>query len=140
VGPVTDQPRRVLLLEPSPLLRQAIQEALAAEGYQVLSCQSVEHLVASAREGPPELALAAWQCLEGLLVDDRLHELAVVSRRLRLVPMVPRGWLSVMRPSEMGLAGVLGRPVLREELQQLLAVERQPAPLIGEVVEQHVLA
>ena len=132
-------PRRVLLLEPSPPLRHAIRDLLAA-GYHGVVCESVEQLVSTARSGPPELALAAWQSLEGLLVDDRLHDLAAVSRRLRLVPMVPRGWLRVLRPAELGVAGVLARPVQREELLALLSAERQRAPLIGQVVEQHILA
>jgi DNA-binding response OmpR family regulator len=138
--PVSDPRPRILLLEPSPVLRQSVQEVLVAAGYQVVACESVEELVTSAREGPPQLALAAWLSLEGLMADDRLHDLAVVSRRLRLVPMVPRGWLRVVRPSELGVAGVLARPVERDELLALLSVERQRATLVGQIVEQHVLA
>jgi DNA-binding response OmpR family regulator len=137
---VSEPSRRILLLEPSPVLRQVVQDILAAAGYQVVVCESVEQLVASARQGPPELALAAWPSLEGLLVDERLHDLAAVSRRLRLVPMVPRGWLSVLRPAELGVAGVLARPADRDELLAFVSAERQPATLVGQVVEQHVLA
>ena len=140
IGPVSNPPRRVLVLEPSPVFRQAIQDILGAAGYQVVVCDSVEQLVTSARQGPPELALAAWPSLEGLLVDDRLHDLAAVGRRLRLVPMVPRGWLSVLRPAELGVAGVLARPADRDELLALLSAERQRATLVGQVVEQHILA
>lgn len=122
------------------MLRRSAHEVLVAEGYQVVTCESVEELVKSAREGPPDLALAAWQCLEGLMVDERLHDLAAVSRRLRLVPMVPRGWLTVVRPAELGVAGVLARPVERDELIAFLSVERQRAALVGQVVEQHILA
>jgi DNA-binding response OmpR family regulator len=122
------------------VLRESIQEVLLAAGYQVVTCESVEELVASAREGPPQLALAAWLSLEGLMADDRLHDLAAVSRRLRLVPMVPRGWLTVVRPAELGVAGVLARPVERDELLAFLSVERERPALVGQVVEQHVLA
>ena len=122
------------------MFRQAIQDILMAAGYEVVVCQSVEHLVASAHEGPPELALAAWQSLEGLLTDDRLHDVVAVSRRLRLVPMVPPGWLSVMRPAELGVAGVLSRPVESDQLLALLSADRERATLVGQVVEQHVLA
>jgi DNA-binding response OmpR family regulator len=138
--PVSGPRARILLLEPSPVLRQSVEEVLLAEGYQVVACESVEELVTSARVGPPQLALAAWLSLEGLMVDDRLHDLAAVSRRLRLVPMVPRGWLTVVRPAELGVAGVLARPVERDELLAFLSAERQSAALVGEVVEQHVLA
>ena len=137
---MADSPHQVLLLEPGPDLRQAIHEILSGAGYEVVVCESVEELVARAAAGPPQLALAAWPCLEGLMVDDRLHDLAAVSRRLRLVPMVPRGWLNVVRPAELGVAGVLARPVERDELLAFLSAERQRAALVGEVVEQHVLA
>jgi ActR/RegA family two-component response regulator len=109
-------------------------------GYQVVACESVEELVTCAREGPPQLALAAWLSLEGLMVDDRLHDLAAVSRRLRLVPMVPRGWLTVVRPAELGVAGVLARPVERDELLAFLSAEGERATLVGQIVEQHVVA
>jgi DNA-binding response OmpR family regulator len=138
--PVPDPAQRILLLEPSPVLRQAVEEALAGGGYEVVVCESVEQLVARAEAGPPQLALAAWPTLEGLMVEERLHDLAAVSRRLRLVPMVPRGWLSVLRPAELGLAGVLARPIDRDELLAFLSAERERATLIGQVVEQHVLA
>jgi DNA-binding response OmpR family regulator len=137
---VPEPPRRILLLEPSPVLRRAVTDDLTAAGYQVVACESIEHLVTSAHVGPPELALAAWQSLEGLMMDDRLHDLAAVSRRLRLVPMVPRGWLSVLRPAELGVAGVLARPVERDELLAFLSAERQRATLVSQIVEQHVLA
>jgi DNA-binding response OmpR family regulator len=137
---VSDPQPRILLLEPSPALRRSVQDVLVAAGCQVVACESVEELVTSAREGPPQLALAAWLSLEGLMADNRLHDLAAVSRRLRLVPMVPRGWLRVVRPAELGVAGVLARPVEREELLALLSAERQRAALVGQVVEQHVLA
>jgi DNA-binding response OmpR family regulator len=138
--PVATPAACILLLEPSPVLRQELQAALVAAGFEVALCDSVEQLVTSARQGPPQLALAAWQCLEGLMADDRLHDLAAVSRRLRLVPMVPRGWLTVLRPAELGVAGVLARPAQPEELLALLSAERQRAALLGQVVEQHVLA
>jgi DNA-binding response OmpR family regulator len=131
---------RILLLEPNPVLHQTLHDLLMAAGYQVVTCDSVEELVSSARAGPPLLALAAWQSLEGLMIDERLHDLAAVSRHLRLVPMVPRGWLSVLRPAELGVTAVLARPVEPQELVALLSVERQRASLLGQIVEQHVLA
>jgi DNA-binding response OmpR family regulator len=138
--PVSDPRPRILLLEPSPVLRHSLEEILATAGYDVLACESVEELVTCAREGPPELALAAWLSLEGLMADDRLHDLTAVSRRLRLVPMVPRGWLTVVRPAELGVAGVLARPVERDELLAFLSAERERAALVGQIVEQHVVA
>jgi DNA-binding response OmpR family regulator len=139
-NPVSDPRPRILLLEPSPVLRHSVQEILATAGYQAVACESVEELVMCAREGPVQLALAAWLSLEGLMTDDRLHDLAAVSRRLRLVPMVPRGWLTVVRPAELGVAGVLARPVERDELLAFLSAERERATLVGHIVQQHVVA
>ena len=108
--------RRVLLLEPSPVLRGAVEEILAAEGYQVVRYDSLERLLAEAEPGEPEVALVAWQTLQGLLTDERRHELAVVAARVRMVVMVPRRWLRALQPADFGIAGLLPKPFERDEL------------------------
>ena len=127
---VTDSPRRVLLLEPSPSLRQAVEAVLSAEGYLVTPCDSIEQLVARAHESAPELALAAWQTLNGLLSDERRHDLAAVTRRVRLVLMVPRSWLRILQPGELGLAGLLAKPIDPDELLECVR-RAAPAQLVS---------
>ena len=43
-----------------------------------------------------EVALVAWQAMDGLLADDHRHHLQQLTQRLRLVVMVPRAWARLL--------------------------------------------
>lgn len=108
---------RVLLLDPSRKVRSVVAQILAGEGYEVMSCSSVDHLLASGQDGARgALALAAWQSLEGLLRDERRPELQALTRQLRLVLMVPRAWVWDLQRAELGVAGFLAKPFDRDAL------------------------
>jgi DNA-binding response OmpR family regulator len=113
----SDAPR-VLLIEPNAALRSALVTVLDAEHYQVEPCDTLEQVLVRTDEGSRVIALVAWQSMEGLLAEEHRHHLVELSRRLRLVPMVPRRWLRLWESTDLGVAvaGLVPKPVEAEEL------------------------
>jgi DNA-binding response OmpR family regulator len=106
---------RVFLLEPNTGLRRAIHDVLSAEEFHVQPCESLEQVLSGAR-GEQNVALVAWQSMEGLLADERRHHLLELTHRLRLVLMVPRRWRQLLNEAEFGLAGMIAKPFNADEL------------------------
>ena len=102
------EPRRVLLLEPNAGLRGAIYEVLTAEQYEVEVCQSLDQVTASV-QGERDVALVAWQSMQGLLADEHRHTLRQLTGRLPMVLMVPRRWLQLLDQSEYGFTGMIAK-------------------------------
>jgi DNA-binding response OmpR family regulator len=111
---------RILLLEPNAALRRAVVELLDGEGYPVEECESLEVVVQRANGRPSAVALVAWQSMEGLLADEHRHHLAELTRRVRLVLMVPRRWQRLLDKSELGFADLVPKPFSADELLECL--------------------
>jgi len=109
------EPRRVLLLEPNAGLRAAIYEVLTSEQYEVEVCQSLDQVTASA-QGARDVALVAWQSMQGLLADEHRHILRELTGRLTMVLMVPRRWLQLLDQSDYGFTGMIAKPFDADEL------------------------
>ena len=113
---------RVLVLEPNAALRTAIQTILGAEGYQVEVVDSLQQLMVRAHASPEAMALAAWQTMHGLLAEEHRHDLTMLTRRLRLVLMVPRRWARLLESTDLrdSIAGLVAKPFEADELLHAL--------------------
>jgi CheY-like chemotaxis protein len=112
----------VLLIEPNPTVRTELLNMLAAERYRVEACDSLEQALARIDDCGRVVTLVAWQSMDGLLTDERRHQLMALTRRLKLVLMVPRRWASLLEQSDLGLAvaGLIHKPVDMDELLRTL--------------------
>src|SRR5438105_7065153 len=115
---VRDLPPRILVLEPNSQLRAAVLSLLAAERYTVEECDSLEQVLARHDDARPTVALVAWQSMEGLLAEEHRHTLREVTRRLRMVVMVPRRWARLLESTDLSetVAGLVAKPFEAEEL------------------------
>ena len=111
-------PAHVLLLEPNVALRSAILTVLAAERYQVDVCESLEQVLARPDRTRHTIALVAWQSMEGLLAEQHRQHLIELTRKLRLVLMVPRRWARLLETTDLtaAVAGLVAKPFEAEEL------------------------
>lgn len=118
ITPTQASPTRVLLLEPNTSLRTAIETILAAEEYSVELCDSLGQLIVLGQHSPRTVALAAWQSMEGLLAEEHRHDLVELTRRLRLVLMVPRRWARLLETTDLheAVAGMVAKPFEADEL------------------------
>jgi DNA-binding response OmpR family regulator len=109
---------RVLLVEPNPGLRSAILAVLAAERYQVETCESLGEVLIRHDGHAHVIALVAWQSMEGLLAEEHRHRLLALTSRLRLVLMVPRRWARLLEHTDLGMAvaGLVAKPFEADEL------------------------
>jgi DNA-binding response OmpR family regulator len=107
-----------LLLEPNAQLRSAISTVLAADGYRVDACGSLEEVVMSTDGATPTVALVAWQAMEGLLSEQHAHNLTALTQHLRLVLMVPRRWAKLLEATDIygTVAGMVSKPFEADEL------------------------
>jgi CheY-like chemotaxis protein len=129
--PNFSRPRgRVLLLEPNAALRSAITTILTAEHYQVERVDALEDMLGPAGELENNVALVAWQSMQGLLSDERRPELADLTRHLRLVLMVPRHWSRLLENTEVPklVAALIAKPFQAEELLSALDRAYAAAP------------
>jgi DNA-binding response OmpR family regulator len=108
--------RRILLVEPNVALRSAIVDVLAAEAYDVQPCASLEQALKHADGQSEAVALVAWQSMNGLLAEEHRHNLAALTRRLRLVLMVPRHWARMLDSADLGVAALVAKPFDADEL------------------------
>ena len=108
--------RRVLLIEPNAALRSAIVDVLSADNYSVELCTTLEQAMQCAAGQADEVALVAWQSMAGLLADEHRDHLAELTRRLRLVLMVPRRWARMLESTDLGVAGLVAKPFDADEL------------------------
>jgi DNA-binding response OmpR family regulator len=120
---------RVLLLVPNPQLRLAVQTLLVAEQYDVGVCTSLAQVVTGSDHAAPTVALVDWQSMEGLLSDEHRGHLAELTRRLRLVLIVPRRWARLLEGTDLysTLAGIIARPFEADELLGALQNALAPA-------------
>jgi DNA-binding response OmpR family regulator len=118
---VQDAPR-ILVLEPNHQLRSAVLSLLAAERYAVEVCDSLEQVLAQHDHARPTVALVAWQSMEGLLAEEHRHTLRALTRRVRMVVMVPRRWARLLDSTDLAatVAGLVAKPFEAEELLEKL--------------------
>lgn len=109
---------RVVLLEPNAALRSAIVTLLRAEQYNVEISDSFEHVQELANAPGNTVALVAWQSMQGLLAEARRESLLEVTRRLRLVVMVPRAWARLLENTDLptAVAQLIAKPFEADEL------------------------
>jgi DNA-binding response OmpR family regulator len=117
----------VFVLEPKPDLRHALEDLLSAEGYGVEACESLQDLLARSTTTRCDLALTAWQCLQGLLAEEHRHDLVQLSSRIPLVIMVPRSWLRVLQPLDLAVRGLLAKPFDADKLLECVSRSIVPA-------------
>ncbi len=111
----------VLLLEPNSGVRRALIELLTVENFRVVECESLEHVLQQAAGGERcQVALIAWQSMEGLLADEHRRRLVQFTRRLQLVVMVPRRWIRLLEQSDLDLVGMVAKPFDADELLDAL--------------------
>jgi DNA-binding response OmpR family regulator len=115
-------PARVVLLEPNAALRSAILTILSAEQYEVEAVTSLDDVLGRADAADCTVALVAWQSMQGLLADEQRANLVDLSRRLRLVVMVPRRWARLLEATDLesALAGLVAKPFEADELLRKL--------------------
>jgi DNA-binding NtrC family response regulator len=115
---------RVLLIEPNVALRSALVTLLDAERYEVEVCASLEQVLLRKDDANRVIGLVAWQSMEGLLAEEHRHHLVEVTKRLRLVLMVPRRWLRLLERTDIGVfvSGFVAKPFEADEL--LATLER----------------
>src|SRR5689334_13856043 len=109
---------RVLLLEPNVALRTAIATILGAERFRVDVVDSLEQLLEEAEPVETSVALVAWQGMHGLLAEERRSDLRDVTRRVRLVVMVPRPWWRLLEGTDLtdAVTGLIAKPFEADEL------------------------
>ena len=115
-GDSTEAPR-VLLVEPNASLRSAVVAVLKAEQYRVQTCGSLQDALVQADGQVPTVALVAWQSMNGLLAEEHRHALEDLTRRVRLVVMVPRHWARLLDQTDVAstVAGIVAKPFAADE-------------------------
>jgi DNA-binding response OmpR family regulator len=107
---------RVFVVEPNAALRAGIVEILEAERYAVRQCGSLDQVVREDETDHCDVALVAWQSMNGLLSDEHRQDLAECVRRLHLIVMVPQSWGRMLESEDLGGAVLLEKPFHAEEL------------------------
>ena len=124
----------VLLLEPNAPLRSAMVAVLNSEQYRVQTCGSLRDVLVHADERAPTVALVAWQSMDGLLAEEHRRALVELTRRVRLILMVPRHWARLLEQTDVAttVAGIVAKPFAADELLYalrralLVPVDAQP--------------
>ena len=115
---------RVLLVEPNASLRAALVTLLQAERYDVQLCDSLVEVRHEADGHDGDVALMAWQAMDGLLAEEHRAHLVQLTRDLRLVLMVPRRWMPLLQQTDLdgAVTALVAKPFEADEL--LTAVRR----------------
>jgi len=107
---------RIFVVEPHTALRAGIVEILESENYEVHVCGSLDDVVRAAATNGRDVALVAWQSMNGLLSDEHRGDLAQYVRRLHLIIMIPQSWGRMLGAQDLGGARLLEKPFRAEEL------------------------
>jgi len=116
--PVSTAQRRVLLIEPNPSLRSAMLAVLEGAEFEVTLCDTLDQVLLQTSAEHGAVALVAWQAMDGLLADEHRNHLLNLTRRVRLVIMVPRRWSRLLDATDLGdiVAGIVAKPFEADEL------------------------
>jgi hypothetical protein len=96
--------------------------------YAVEACDSLDQVRGRTDGRTDVTALVAWQSMEGLLAEERRHQLLELTRRVRLVLMVPRRWQRLLDQSDLHVitAGLVLKPFEADELLDVLKRAASP--------------
>jgi len=122
----------VLLLEPNAALRSAVHTLLEAEGFHTELVDTLEDVMGRAHRLDNAVALVAWQTMQGLLNEEHRHNLLDLTRRVRLIVMVPRRWEKLLESTDLStsVAGIVAKPFEADELiAKLDMVLATPTPV-----------
>src|SRR6266516_6425846 len=112
---------RILVAAREPTVGELVQEALQAEGYELTESCGAEELAELARAQPWDLLILTGLGSEAEPTDQRLLTyLRKLSGFAPLIVMTARPWASKMRPEELGVAGILPKPVALDHLYDLV--------------------
>ena len=102
-----------------------LSRVLSDAGWWVDSKPSLRELW-SGIDASSDLAVLDWTIADGLLSGEHRHDLTRLTRRIRLVILVPEAWLRQMSAEDFGVAGLVSKGWATEAL--LPALEE----LVGE--------
>jgi DNA-binding response OmpR family regulator len=108
---------RLFLIESNTTIRAALQHVLSADGHHVVTCDSLARLMAHAPFAERDLALLAWQCMDGLLSQKHRQDMVQLAGLLPIVLIVPRQWLRLLNPIDLSATALLPKPFDPEELR-----------------------
>lgn len=120
---MTDRARpRVLYVEDDPDYLEAVRAMLESGGFQVSAAATAEEGLRSFREEPPDAVLVDMMMEEVDAGANLVRELRAAGARVPIYLLSSLGDSLVMTRdwSELGVAGVLQKPVRRETLLPLL--------------------
>jgi DNA-binding response OmpR family regulator len=120
---------RVLLLEDDLALCGLLQEALASEDLEVLSCDSFESLFAAAQAGSGDVVVADfWGGAHRALDDVARQQLRELGELLPAVLLTGRSWAVGTTPEELGLRAIVHKPFdLNDLIETVNAILQPPA-------------
>jgi FixJ family two-component response regulator len=113
---------QVLLLEPNTALRSAVLTILAAERFEAEAVDSLDQALSQGLNSERTVVLVAWQSMQGLLAEEHRHHLVDISRRARLVVMVPRRWAKLLDATDLRscVTALIAKPFQADELIETL--------------------
>jgi FixJ family two-component response regulator len=115
-----DQTPRVHVLVRAGTLRATLTQTLSAAHYQMEFHSNVHELWTAAVDDGSAVALLDWTLAEGLLNEERRHDLAQLTRRIQLVVLVPDAWLRHLSAEDVGAAALVAKAAGSEVLLQVL--------------------
>jgi DNA-binding response OmpR family regulator len=102
---------RVLLLEDDLALRGLLQEALIAEGFQVLSCDSFHEVLDAAQKQEADIVVADfWGDSQRILPDDERQEIRQLGSFLPVVLLTGRTWAADVTAGQLGARALIRKP------------------------------
>ena len=103
---------RVLLLEDDLALRGLLEEALASEELDVLTCDSYEGLYALARERKGDVVVADfWGGAHRALDDVARQQLHDLGEQLPVVLLTGRTWAVGTTAEQLGVRAIVHKPL-----------------------------
>ena len=117
-SPPSSATLRVVLIEDDAPLRAVLAEAFADEGWAVTTHWTPSEALAALRPRPPDVIVmdGVGSGVVALAAADRAA-IRAVSGVAPTILCSARAWASTLAPGELGLAGVLAKPVDIDELR-----------------------
>jgi two-component system nitrogen regulation response regulator GlnG len=113
---------RALLLEDDGALRDLLREALQAEGFCVIDCDSFVHIREAASRGDAEVVVADfWGQSQRVLPPDEREQIRELCSYLPVVLVTGRTWATDTSAEELGARALLRKPFDLETLLRTVA-------------------
>jgi two-component system, NtrC family, nitrogen regulation response regulator GlnG len=108
---------RVLLLEDDLALRGVLQEALASEQFEVITCESFETLRAAAAAAEGDVAVADfWGMAHRSLDDLARQQLQELNQLVPVMLVTGRSWAAATTAEALGVRAMIRKPFDLDEL------------------------